>query len=240
MADAAGMNDGAAPLVTVKPNPTDSLDIDTHAPVGLQPRHDPSPAAQLNLEPALAPIPPQWVRKPSPEEFEAAFPRKALEQGVSGRVVLKCTTSVDLSLKDCLIQSEEPAGYGLGAAALQLSHAAKVEPGMWHGQYQTGPLEVPFSFVVTPAPSTSVPTPSGLVTEPPIADPSADLPPPPSPSEPEALAQPHTHVAAPLPAIAPTANQVMGAVIVSALVLSLMLTACFGHFPARARQRRRN
>lgn len=66
-------------------------------------------------------IPPAWLQQPSAEEVSAVFPKEALAKGHGGRAVIECQTGLDGVLKDCKVTSEEPAGEGFGAAALQLT-----------------------------------------------------------------------------------------------------------------------
>lgn len=123
--------------------------------------------------------PPEWIRQPSEAEFNAAFPKAALRDGVSGKVVLKCETSADTRLKDCKVQSETPVGYGYGGAALGLSRTMRVKPAQWNGETVTGVLDIPVSFQVLPPEPMPRPEPRALpppvISTPPVSSPDAAL-----------------------------------------------------------------
>jgi protein TonB len=69
---------------------------------------------------ALSPSQTRWVRLPSSDALERAFPTAALSRGVSGFAVLQCTVAQGGHLEGCQVGSENPAGYGFGRAALSL------------------------------------------------------------------------------------------------------------------------
>ena len=65
---------------------------------------------------------PQWTGLPTAEEFNAVFPAEARKAGIlKARVTLNCLVAPDGRLTDCQTQSEDPTGYGFGAAAASLS-----------------------------------------------------------------------------------------------------------------------
>lgn len=65
-----------------------------------------------------------WRRTPLP-----AFPRAALDEGVSGMVVLSCLVGDRGRLDDCVVEVERPVGQGFGEAALRATRQARLEPG---------------------------------------------------------------------------------------------------------------
>lgn len=73
---------------------------------------------------------PQWASLPTGDDLVAAYPKDALKAGVmKARVVLSCTVVADGALSDCKVDSEDPAGYGMGKATLQLVPAFRL--GIW-------------------------------------------------------------------------------------------------------------
>ena len=80
-------------------------------------------------EPAtvIAPANRWWENAPSPDAYAAVYPTAAFYQGLSGRVILNCLILPARKL-DCFVQSETPADYGFGDAALSLSHDFVVRP----------------------------------------------------------------------------------------------------------------
>lgn len=73
---------------------------------------------------------PQWAGLPTSDDLVAAYPKDALKAGVlKARVVLNCTVVADGALSDCRVDSEDPAGHGLGKATLELVPAFRL--GIW-------------------------------------------------------------------------------------------------------------
>ncbi|QGZ94752.1 TonB family protein [Terricaulis silvestris] len=87
-----------------------------------------------------------WVREPSSRDFARYFPRRALDQGQSGRVTLDCVIAGNGRL-DCSVAQESPSGYGFGDAALSISRNARVRPTLPDGSSGAGRhLRLPLSF----------------------------------------------------------------------------------------------
>jgi TonB family protein len=87
-----------------------------------------------------------WVREPSSRDFARYFPRRALDQGQSGRVTLDCVIAGNGRL-DCSVAQESPSGYGFGDAALSISRNARVRPTLPDGSPAAGRhLRLPLSF----------------------------------------------------------------------------------------------
>jgi TonB family protein len=87
-----------------------------------------------------------WVREPSSRDFARYFPRRALDQGQSGRVTLDCVIAGNGRL-DCSVAQENPSGYGFGDAALSISRNARVRPTLPDGSSAAGRhLRLPLSF----------------------------------------------------------------------------------------------
>jgi TonB family protein len=68
----------------------------------------------------------EMVEKPSPLDLRAAYPAKALADGVDGRVTLKCDVAEGGRVEACGVGAEEPQGYGFGASALMLAPKFKL------------------------------------------------------------------------------------------------------------------
>jgi periplasmic protein TonB len=87
-----------------------------------------------------------WVREPNSRDFARYFPRRALDQGQSGRVTLDCVIAGNGRL-DCSVAQESPSGYGFGEAALDISRNARVRPTLPDGSSAAGRhLRLPLSF----------------------------------------------------------------------------------------------
>ena len=81
---------------------------------------------------------PDWVRKPTSDDLAAALPTKALREAKAGRAVITCQVTIDGFLERCTVLSENPEGYGFGAAALQLTPQFKMSPMMRGGKAVPG------------------------------------------------------------------------------------------------------
>lgn len=87
-----------------------------------------------------------WVREPNSRDFARHFPRRALDQGQSGRVTLDCVIAGNGRL-DCSVAQESPSGYGFGEAALSISRNARVRSTLPDGSPAAGRhLRLPLSF----------------------------------------------------------------------------------------------
>lgn len=90
---------------------------------------------------------PDWVRKPTGEDLRAAWPTAALSRGVSGKVVLACQVNLQGGLEDCEVESETPASYGFGAAALLMVPSFQMKPEMKDGKPRVSSVSIPISFL---------------------------------------------------------------------------------------------
>lgn len=70
---------------------------------------------------------PRWIAAPTAEVMQGAIPASAIAAGVTtARVVMGCQIKPDGALGDCMVESEEPIGHGLGVATLGISPAFRV------------------------------------------------------------------------------------------------------------------
>jgi TonB family protein len=94
--------------------------------------------------PRLSAIP--WRERPSERDYQRAYPRRALDRGISGRVLLRCTI-LERGDVTCVIVEETPADAGFGAAALRLSRRFRMHTEFEGGQSTVGAtIEVPVEF----------------------------------------------------------------------------------------------
>jgi hypothetical protein len=68
---------------------------------------------------------PTWAALPASADFQAAFP-KSVGGPNTARVVLDCVVADGGALSACKVESEDPAGQGLGAGALGLAPKFRV------------------------------------------------------------------------------------------------------------------
>lgn len=86
--------------------------------------------------------------RPQPRDFQATYPRHALERGWAGQVLVRCMVGLDGGLHDCRVVSEDPPNRGFGAAALQLAeHHTTAFPRRVDTQpVADGYITVPYTF----------------------------------------------------------------------------------------------
>jgi TonB family protein len=100
---------------------------------------------------------PQWAALPTAEETAAAFDA-VTKAGVGGtvRVMLHCTVEAGGGVSDCAVAREEPAGQGVGQAALSLAPRFKITTWTMEGLPTVGgsvniPLRYEGARVAAPA-----------------------------------------------------------------------------------------
>ncbi len=77
---------------------------------------------------------PHWLRRPT--NLQVYYPRRALEAGTEGEVVLDCLVTITGHLR-CSVVSETPAGSGFAQAAQRIAADHQMRPAMRNG----GPVE---------------------------------------------------------------------------------------------------
>jgi len=91
---------------------------------------------------------PQWLERPSGRDFARYYPRRALERGQEGRVVLDCIVGSDGRI-GCSVSSEDPSGWDFGDAAVRISRSFRMSPRMENGApTEGGRVRVPITFRV--------------------------------------------------------------------------------------------
>jgi periplasmic protein TonB len=70
-----------------------------------------------------------WERVPDPRTAPQYYPDRAQRMQVSGTTKIQCQVMDDLTLSNCKVMEESPAGYAFGAKAIQLSHQYKAAAG---------------------------------------------------------------------------------------------------------------
>jgi protein TonB len=135
-----------APPPQVQPRPPEAqrqTPADVDAP--------PTPTQQIIEDtppPAPAYINATFLERPNGRDFERLFPRRALERGASGSVVLDCSVAASGRLS-CAVASETPAGWGFGEASLRAAQEFRVAPATADGRPTSGGrLSVPMTWRV--------------------------------------------------------------------------------------------
>ena len=72
------------------------------------------------IPPPAAPIKADWVDRRFYQDIQKAYPKKALRNGIEGKVLLECQLT-DLSGKvSCITLHETPANYGFADTAIKV------------------------------------------------------------------------------------------------------------------------
>jgi len=129
------------PTPTVQPVPLLQPIVKATDPTAVilpTPRADPGPALIQN---------PDWVARPTALQMTRYYPEVAMENGVSGKVVLNCGVTASGGVANCQVLSETPAGQGFAAAALKLAGFFKLSPRTENGKAIDGALvRIPLVF----------------------------------------------------------------------------------------------
>lgn len=89
---------------------------------------------------------PDWRRQPTPAEVQSRYPSKAGKDWVEGDVVMRCVVLTTGRLGECAIQSESPADYGFGEAALSLTRLIEMRPRTIDGVAEESNVDIPLAF----------------------------------------------------------------------------------------------
>ena len=99
---------------------------------------EPTPTASGSNPPALAPpriglSEPIWDRAPRGDDLAKLYPPKALAEGTSGRVIMRCHVTLEGALAGCAVVSETPRGYGFGEATLETAKLFRLDRRLLNG-----------------------------------------------------------------------------------------------------------
>lgn len=107
---------------------------------------------QITRAPPPPPRPPvitavQWSRRPAIQAGD--YPVQALQLGLSGRVVVRCTARSDGAPVNCQVVSEDPAGYGFGEAAVRIVERGRLAPLTIDGAATNATFQVTIPFTLS-------------------------------------------------------------------------------------------
>lgn len=108
---------------------------------------------------AAAQTAPVWGQAPSVADVARAYPAKARAAGVDGNVLLSCTLTPRRTPYACVALTENPGGYGFGAAARKLveSMVADAGPGIATGAEVRIPVVFRSDILKAEAPTVRAP-----------------------------------------------------------------------------------
>jgi len=90
--------------------------------------------------------PPDWLKRPTPNDLMAVFPTEALRRGRSGQTGIECTVTVQGALSDCVVLWEKPEGSGFGGAAIALTPQFLMKPATRDGRPVESTARFPINF----------------------------------------------------------------------------------------------
>lgn len=90
---------------------------------------------------------PEWVKRPSAEEFASLYPKPASRENVEGLAVMECTVDAAGQMTLCRILDESPLGFGFGEAALKMAKSFRMRPLTKGGNSSAGGvIRIPIRF----------------------------------------------------------------------------------------------
>jgi protein TonB len=134
------------PVVLTDSEPTNTTTLTFDKPVEITVPDSPV------REPVVTPAPvitnPSWSRQPSGDQMMAAYPKRAINAGMSGSATLNCLVQANGAVTDCDLTRETPGGYGFGRAAQSLSRHFRVNPRTVDGAAQGSRVSINLRFAL--------------------------------------------------------------------------------------------
>ncbi len=101
----------------------------------------------------------RWIRQLTAEEKNEVYPSRAARRRISGQAVILCRINRDTTVTNCRDESERPAGWGFGRAAVRAAQYMRIRPRVVNGVVQDGAREritVPFVWTQGVSPEDTV------------------------------------------------------------------------------------
>jgi TonB family protein len=103
-----------------------------------------------------ADTPADLLKKPTTKEIESHYPNAALAKAATGSARIRCTATVDATLRNCSVVSESPAGLGFGDATVAMAPLFRMNPATKAGLPVDSEVLIPLAFSM----------PSSMITNP--------------------------------------------------------------------------
>lgn len=96
---------------------------------------------------------PDWISRPSGALLAQHYPMLASMMEIEGKAQITCHVTEEGLLKACKVDSEDPPGFGFGAAAIATSSTFRMKPQTIDGQpVGDAVVCIPLRFVLPPSP----------------------------------------------------------------------------------------
>jgi TonB family protein len=89
---------------------------------------------------------PDWLRRPLAKDLMAVWPAEPFKRGRGGKAIISCKVNRMGVLYDCVVDSEQPARLGFGAAALALTPQFLMRPALKEGAPAETTVRIPIIF----------------------------------------------------------------------------------------------
>ncbi|HEX7948132.1 MAG TPA: energy transducer TonB [Phenylobacterium sp.] len=90
---------------------------------------------------------PDWLPPPAQADPLRYYPEVAQKRGVEGAATIACIVTAQGALTGCKVETETPAGWGFGEAALQLAPLFRMKPKAKDSAPVAGrPVSIPIRF----------------------------------------------------------------------------------------------
>lgn len=92
-------------------------------------------------------MPADWLMKATPAVLRTLYPPRAWAAHVAGFALIACKVTVEGDAADCVVEKEDPAGYGFGQAAIEVLKRCKFHPATRNGlPVEQAVIRVPINF----------------------------------------------------------------------------------------------
>lgn len=95
---------------------------------------------------------PDWLSRPSAEDFADLYPKAASDNGVEGRATMRCKVTAQGLLADCAVTAQDPPDAGFGEAVLAMAAKFRMRPQTRDGHpTDGGTVVIPVRFLLPKA-----------------------------------------------------------------------------------------